>query len=76
MTTQSTDHPITALSRHLADIVAQSARSVVAVSGRGRLTSSGFVWRSGLVVTASDALERRPEWRASDGGKHVTPGYR
>jgi len=61
MTTQSTDHPITALSRHLADIVAQSARSVVAVSGRGRLTSSGFVWRSGLVVTASDALERDEE---------------
>jgi S1-C subfamily serine protease len=61
MTTQSTDHPITALSRHLADTVAQSARSVVAVSGRGRLTSSGFVWRSGLVVTASDALERDEE---------------
>jgi len=61
MTTQSTDHPITALSRHLADIVAQSARSVVAVSGRGRLTSSGFVWRSGLVVTASDALARDEE---------------
>jgi S1-C subfamily serine protease len=58
MATQSTDHPFAALSRDLADIVAQSARSVVGVCGRGRLTSSGFVWRAGTVVTASDALER------------------
>jgi S1-C subfamily serine protease len=58
MATQSSNHPFAALSRDLADIVAQSAHSVVAVSGRGRLTSSGFVRRSGLIVTASDALER------------------
>jgi S1-C subfamily serine protease len=61
MAQQSADHPFAALSRDLADIVAQSARSVVAVSGRGRLTSSGFAWRSGIVVTASDALERDDE---------------
>jgi S1-C subfamily serine protease len=61
MAQQSADQSFSALSRNLADIVAQSARSVVAVSGRGRLTSSGFAWRSGIVVTASDALERDDE---------------
>jgi S1-C subfamily serine protease len=58
MPNHSTENPFAALSRHLAEIVAQCAPGVVAVSGRGRPTSSGFVWRSGIVVTASDALER------------------
>ena len=58
MSERSAENPFAALSRHLAGIVAQCAPSVVAVSGRGRPTSSGFVWRSGIVVTASDALER------------------
>src|SRR5262249_56153872 len=39
-------------------IVVQYAPHWLAVSGRGRVNSSGFVWRSGVVVTASDALER------------------
>ena len=39
----------------LADIVADAAKSVVAVrSARSR--SSGFVWRPGLIVTADEAL--------------------
>jgi S1-C subfamily serine protease len=58
MSERSAENPFAALSRHLAGIVAQCAPSVVAVSGRGRPTSSGFVWRPGIVVTASDALER------------------
>src|SRR5437762_12047095 len=58
MSNQSTENPFAALSRHLAGIVTQCAPGVVAISGRGRPTSSGFVWRSGTVVTASDALER------------------
>jgi S1-C subfamily serine protease len=58
MSERSAENPFAALSRHLAEIVAQCAQGVVAVSGRGRPTSSGFVWRSGIVVTASDALER------------------
>src|SRR6266568_4708664 len=61
MSNQSTENPFAALSRHLAGIVTQCAPGVVAISGRGRPTSSGFVWRSGLVVTASDALERDEE---------------
>ena len=58
MSERSAENPFAALSRHLAGIVAQCAPSVVAVSGRGRPTSSGFVWRPGIVVTASDALGR------------------
>jgi S1-C subfamily serine protease len=56
--TQSVDHALAAFSRQLIDIVGQTAASLVAISGRGRLSSSGFVRRPGLVVTASDALER------------------
>jgi len=46
------------LSNHLAALVAGAARSVVAVHGRGRRPSSGFVWEPGLVVTAEEAVER------------------
>jgi S1-C subfamily serine protease len=53
-----TENPFAALSRHLSEIVAQCAQGVVTVAGRGRIASSGFVWRSGIVVTANDALER------------------
>jgi len=67
MPKQSLDHQFAALSRDLADIVAHSGLSVVAVSVRGRITSSGFMWRSDFVVTASDALERE------DGIQVLTP---
>lgn len=39
----------------LADLVTAAAPSVVSV-GSGRRTSSGFVWRSGWVVTAEETL--------------------
>ena len=45
------------LSTHLADLVDRVAPSVVAVHGRGRGSSSGIVWRPGLIVTAEEALE-------------------
>ena len=50
-------NPLSVLSTHLANAVEAAAGSVVGVLGRGRASSSGFVWRSGVVVTASDALE-------------------
>ncbi len=72
MSNRSTENPFAALSRHLAEIVAQCAPSVVAVSGRGRPTASGFVWRSGTVVTASDALERDEDISVlTSGGERV-----
>ena len=72
MSNRSTENPFAALSRHLAGIVTLCAPGVVAISGRGRPTSSGFVWRSGIVVTASDALERDEDISVlTSGGERV-----
>jgi S1-C subfamily serine protease len=47
--------PLAALSSALADVVARAAPSIVSVhSHRSRAT--GFVWKSGLIVTADEAL--------------------
>src|ERR1700676_1575072 len=48
--------PLQQLSDALTDMVTRAAPSVVAVhSGRSR--SSGFVWRSSLIVTADESLD-------------------
>ena len=47
--------PLHGLSEALADVVAGVAGSIVTVQSR-RARSSGFVWRSGLIVTADEAL--------------------
>jgi S1-C subfamily serine protease len=44
------------LSNDLASAVASAARSVVTVHGRPRISSSGVVWRAGLVLTADAAI--------------------
>ncbi len=47
--------PLSSLSSALADVVARTAPSIVSVhSHRSRAT--GFVWKSGLIVTADEAL--------------------
>jgi S1-C subfamily serine protease len=46
------------LSNSSAAAVDRAARSVVAVHGRDRLGASGVLWRDGVVVAASDAVER------------------
>ena len=48
------------LSAAASAIVAQIARSTVSIESR-RTRSSGFVWRSGLIVTADDALPDEEE---------------
>jgi S1-C subfamily serine protease len=48
--------PLQQLSDAHADIVARAAPSVVAVHST-RSSSSGFVWRPGLIVTADEALD-------------------
>src|SRR5271157_3754932 len=48
--------PLQQLSDALTDVVARAAQSVVAVHST-RARSSGFVWRSGLIVTADEALD-------------------
>ncbi len=51
-------NPLSVLSNHVADAVERAAASVVAVLGRARPWSSGFVLQPGVIVTASDALEK------------------
>jgi S1-C subfamily serine protease len=49
------------LSTAAAAAVDRAARSVVAVHGRDRRGASGVLWRDGVVVAASDAVERDEE---------------
>jgi hypothetical protein len=52
-------NPLVSLSSQLSSIVAQAAESVVTVHARPRITSSGVIWRPGLVLTAEHALSRK-----------------
>jgi S1-C subfamily serine protease len=47
-----------AFSDHAAELVERTASSIVAVHGGGRWPSSGIHWRSGVIVTAEEVLER------------------
>ncbi|MGY3456060.1 S1-C subfamily serine protease/DNA-binding CsgD family transcriptional regulator [Bradyrhizobium sp. LM3.4] len=47
--------PLSSLSSALADVVARTAPSVVAVRSH-RARATGFVWKPGLIVTADEAL--------------------
>jgi len=59
------------LSDALADVVANAAKSVVAVHAT-RSRSSGFVWRPGLIVTADEALAEEGDIAVmSSGGEPV-----
>src|SRR5262245_26279283 len=51
-------NPLVAFSDHAAQLVERTGSSVIAVHGGGRWHSSGIHWRSGIVVTAEEALER------------------
>src|SRR5262249_46341217 len=55
MTKSSTEEPLIDLSAALAAVVSRVAGGVVSVHSH-RARSSGFVWRSGLVVTADEGL--------------------
>ncbi|WP_375157131.1 S1C family serine protease [Bradyrhizobium sp. RDT46] len=47
--------PLSSLSSALADVVARTAPSIVSVRSH-RFRSTGFVWKSGLIVTADESL--------------------
>ena len=51
-------NPLVAFSDHAAQLVERTARSIVAVHGGGRGSSSGIHWRSGVIITAEEVLER------------------
>ena len=53
-----TGSPLLAFSDHAAELVERTAGSIVAVRGGGRWPSSGILWRSGVIVTAEEVLER------------------
>src|SRR3984893_10715237 len=63
---------LAALSDSTAQHVKQTARSVVAVHSGGRWPASGIHWRSGIVVTAEEVLERDENIRLTlPGGRLV-----
>jgi S1-C subfamily serine protease len=65
-------NPLVAFSDHTAQLVERTASSVVAVHGGGRWHSSGIHWRSGIVVTAEEALERDENIKLTlQGGRQV-----
>ena len=51
-------NPLVAFSDHVAQLVERTGSSIVAVHGGGRGSSSGIHWRSGVIVTAEEVLER------------------
>jgi S1-C subfamily serine protease len=53
-----TINPLASLADSTAELVERAARSVVAVHSGGRRPVSGIHWRSGIVVTAEEVLER------------------
>jgi S1-C subfamily serine protease len=64
------DSSLLVFSDRVAELVEQTARSIVTVHGGGRWSSSGIHWRSGVAVTAEEVLER------DDGIKLTLPGGR
>lgn len=51
-------NPLVAFSDHATQLVERTGSSIVAVHGGGRGSSSGIHWRSGVIVTAEEVLER------------------
>src|SRR5262245_28765615 len=61
--------PLLAFSEHAAELVERTAGSIVAVHGGGHWPLSGIHWRSGVIVTAEEALE-------CDENIKLMPGHR
>jgi S1-C subfamily serine protease len=64
------NNTLVAFSDHAAQLVERAAGSIVAVHAGGRRSSSGIHWRSGIIVTAEEVLER------DEGIKIALPGGR
>jgi S1-C subfamily serine protease len=59
------ENPLVALSNELAATAERTGQGVVAVHGRPRISSSGVLWRDGVVVTVEHALRRGEEVRVT-----------
>jgi S1-C subfamily serine protease len=55
-----TDSPLSSLSSAIADVVAKTAPAIVSVHSH-RSRASGFVWKSGFIITADEALAEEGE---------------
>jgi S1-C subfamily serine protease len=64
------DNPLITFSENIAQLVERASGAVVGVDAGGRRSSSGIHWRSGVVVTAEEVLER------DEGIKFTLPGGR
>jgi hypothetical protein len=63
---------LVAFSDAAVQLVGRTASSIVAVHGGGRWPSSGIHWRSGVIVTAEEVLERDEDIKiALSGGRVV-----
>jgi len=63
---------LVAFSDHVALLVERASASVVAVHGGSRWPSSGVHWRSGVIVTAEEVLERDDELTVTlPGGRKI-----
>lgn len=59
------ENPLIALSIELAATAERAGRSVVAVNARWRNSSSGVIWRNGVIVTADHTIRREDEIRVT-----------
>jgi S1-C subfamily serine protease len=57
MSEPSTFDALSALSHRLEELAAVPSAAVVGVRSHGHLAASGIIWKPGVVVTASDAIE-------------------
>jgi S1-C subfamily serine protease len=65
-------NPLVAFSDHAAQLVERTGSSIVAVHGGGRGSLSGIHWRSGVIVTAEEVLERDEDVKVTlPGGRQV-----
>ena len=59
------------LSKQIAETIEGVADSIVTVHGGGRSTSSGVVWRPGVIVTVRQGLRRSDSLQIAFGGEPV-----
>ena len=59
------ENPLIALSLTLAATSERAGQSVVAVNARWRNSSSGVIWRNGVIVTADHTIRREEEIRVT-----------
>src|SRR3954447_7376657 len=63
---------LAALSQEVAAAVEAAAKHVVAIHARPRLSSSGVIWRPGVIVTAEHTIRREEEITVTlPGGNNV-----